>query len=137
MILCDTGPMVALVNRTDIDHLRCKDVLARLPAEPLTTTWSCLTEAMYLLHRSGGYRFQQQLWAFVERGVFRLHRTEDAEVDRIRVLMHKYNDAPMDLADASLISAAERLRAEQVFTLDGHFHGYRTATGQLQVLPLN
>jgi predicted nucleic acid-binding protein len=137
VILCDTGPMVALVDYRDIDHARCKDVLNRLPAEPLMTTWSCFTEAMYLLYRSGGYRFQQQLWAFVERGVFRLHSTENVETDRIRRLMQAYNDAPMDLADASLVSAAERLGAKHVFTLDGHFHGYRTADGHLEVLPLN
>ena len=137
MILCDTGPMVALVDRNDAAHARCRSVLDQLPPEPLTTTWSCLTEAMYLLYRSGGYRLQQQLWAFVERGVFRVHSTQHSETERIRLLMHQYNDAPMDLADASLVSAAELLGAKDVFTLDGHFHGYRTAAGHLQVLPLN
>ena len=35
----------------------------------------------------------------------------------------------MDLADASLIVAAERLGAEQIFTLDGDFRVYRLIDG--------
>lgn len=41
--------------------------------------------------------------------------------------MSKYRDTPMDLADASIVAAAERLGAKRVFTLDGDFRIYRTA----------
>jgi predicted nucleic acid-binding protein len=41
--------------------------------------------------------------------------------------MEKYKDQPMDLADASLIVAAERLRMQRIFTLDSDFHIYRLA----------
>jgi hypothetical protein len=52
MILCDTGPLVALIDQDDSFHTSC--VAALLPAEPLLTTWPCLVEAMYLLWRAGG-----------------------------------------------------------------------------------
>ena len=45
------------------------------------------------------------------------------------VLMEKYQDRPMDLADASLVAAAERLGIRQVFTVDGDFQIYRLADG--------
>jgi predicted nucleic acid-binding protein len=35
----------------------------------------------------------------------------------------------MDLADASLIVAAERLGAKRIFTLDSDFHVYRLSDG--------
>lgn len=61
MILTDTGPLVALVNRNDPNHRRCLDVTRLLPAEPLVTTWPCFTEAMYLVFQAGGYPAQAEL----------------------------------------------------------------------------
>jgi predicted nucleic acid-binding protein len=39
--------------------------------------------------------------------------------------MSKYRDTPMDLADASLVAAAEALDLARVFTLDSDFQIYR------------
>lgn len=51
-------------------------------------------------------------------------------------LMEQYRDLPMDLADASLVAAAERLARRQVFTLDRQFYVYRLADGAaLEVVP--
>lgn len=51
-------------------------------------------------------------------------------------LMQKYRDRPMDLADASLVVAAERLGLHRVFTLDSDFHIYRLADGSaLECIP--
>ena len=47
----------------------------------------------------------------------------------MRELMARYEDAPMDLADASLVAAAEALSLTRVFTLDRHFYAYRLAGG--------
>ena len=42
----------------------------------------------------------------------------------------------MDLADASLVAAAESHRLRQVFTLDHHFQIYRMADGSaLELVP--
>jgi predicted nucleic acid-binding protein len=61
MTLTDTGPLVALIDKGDAGHTACKIVLPRL-SPPLITTWPCMTEAMYLLGKVGGYTFQQALW---------------------------------------------------------------------------
>ena len=51
-------------------------------------------------------------------------------------LMDEYHDLPMDLADASLIAAAECLGVRQIFTLDSDFHIYRLADGSaMEVVP--
>jgi predicted nucleic acid-binding protein len=123
--LCDTGPLVALVDRDDPHHARCVEALQRLPAQPLLTTWPCLTEAMYLLWRAGGLPAQDELWGYLADGLVVLHIPAATEWERIRTLMQQYHDAPMDLADASLVAAAERCQLRRIFTIAGHFYAYR------------
>jgi predicted nucleic acid-binding protein len=121
--LCDTGPLVALVNEKDDDHAVCEAALSRLLV-PWITTWPCLTEAMYLLS-SGGMQAQGRLWDYVTDGLLHLHTPEADEVSRMRALMEKYQDLPMDLADASVVAAAETLGIRTVFTIDEHFQASR------------
>ena len=45
----------------------------------------------------------------------------------MRGLMAQYIDSPMDLADASLVAAAEALSGTRVFTSDRHFYAYHLA----------
>lgn len=128
-MLTDTGPLVALINRNDPHHQRCKSAACEWPAVPLLTTWPCWTEAMHLLYRAGGYPAQATLWRWWAGGQVRLHELTEEEVDRMAVLMEKYRDRPMDLADASLVVAAEYLGLRQVFTVDEDFHIYRLFDG--------
>ncbi len=125
MSLCDAGPLVAIVDRSDAYHTQCVTALAHMPPVPLVTTWPCLTEAMYFLGRRGGAAAQDGLWKFLERGVVVLHLPGAGEWQRMRTLMTDYRDAPMDLADASLVTAAENLGMRHIFTVDSHFRVYR------------
>lgn len=129
MILTDTGPIVALLDADDSNHLACLASARRLPAVPLLTTWPCFTEAMYLLGAVGGYRYQAELWRLWQRERLVLHDLTFTELQRMADLMEKYMDTPMDLADASLIAVAESQRLRQIFTIDGHFYIYRLADG--------
>ena len=58
-------------------------------------------------------------------GVFAVHHATDTDLERMKLLMSKYKDAPMDFADASLVAAAENLRTNRIFTFDKHFLAYR------------
>ncbi|UZO76068.1 MULTISPECIES: nucleic acid-binding protein [Microcystis] len=60
MILCDAGVLLCLVDRTQPQHKAYRNTVMRL-AKPLVTTWSCLTEAMYLALHRGGWQMQKQL----------------------------------------------------------------------------
>jgi predicted nucleic acid-binding protein len=52
------------------------------------------------------------------------------DLQRAFELMGQYTDQPMDLADASLIVAAEVLHTRKVFTIDRHdFATYRIRRG--------
>lgn len=135
MTLCDTGPLVSLVNAKDKNHQTCLLTLAQL-SHPLVTTWPCFAEAMYLCYRNGGFPAQRALWQFVRNGVLQFHINSEAEVARMQILMERYRDTPMDLADASLIAAAEMLGLARVFTLDSDFYVYRLENGAaLQNVP--
>ena len=116
MIFCDTGPLVALVDADDASHARCVAALEALPASPLLTTWPCLAEAMYLLWRAGGVPAQEELWGYLADGLVILHTPGATEWERMRVLMQQYSDTPMDLADASLVVAAELRQMQRIFT---------------------
>jgi predicted nucleic acid-binding protein len=124
MILCDTGPLVAIIDRKDPDHADCNDALDLLAGELLLTTWPCLTEAMFLLYRAARHAAQDKLWDMVARGALFLRECADDEWPRMRVLMARYASLPMDLADASLVVAAERTGIHRIFTLDGDFRVY-------------
>ena len=135
MTLTDTGPLVPLIDEEDDGHEECLLLLPKLSA-PMITTWPCLTEAMYLLGDSTGYRGQEELWSYLVDRLLVLHLPTEDEAERMRVLMHKYQDTPMDLADASLVAAAETLSLRRVFTLDSHFYAYRTADKKaVEVVP--
>ena len=125
MILCDTGPLVALIVENDQHHPRCVAALQSLPDQALVSTWPCFTEAMYLLGRAGGLPAQDELWGFLTDGLIQIHACVGNEPARMRELMLQYHDTPMDFADASLVVAAEVLGVSQIFSLDSHFHVYR------------
>lgn len=58
-------------------------------------------------------------------------------MSRMRELMKKYRDLPMDLADAALVAVAEREKVRRIFTLDRRdFEVYRPAKlGRFILLP--
>jgi len=115
LIIIDTGPLVALFDRDDKYHGRCVEILKDM-AEPLVTTWPVLTETFYLLNFSSSV--QDDLWVFVERGGLSVAPLEGGLLPRCRVLMKKYCDLPMDMADATLVAIGEEMKLKTVFTLD-------------------
>lgn len=135
MILVDAGPMVALIHADDHHHERCKEVLRSLK-EPMVTAWPPVTEAMYLLGFSS--EAQQALWEMIERSWIRVLPLGLDHVPRLRELMAKYRDLPMDFADAALVRLAEREKTRWIFTLDRRdFSVYRPADlGSFDIVPV-
>jgi len=115
MILVDAGPLVALVDAGDQHHGRCVAALKSL-REPLATVWPPLTKAMYLLGDLP--KAQEALWEMLSRGAVQLLPLDSGDAPRIRELMRKYANRPMDLADAALLRVAEREGIRKIFTVD-------------------
>ncbi len=92
----------------------------------MLTTWPAFTEAMYLLGEAGGWTAQNALWSLAENRDIEIAEQNHEQSARCRVLMAKYQDLPMDLADASLVTVAETKNLQDIFTLDqADFRVYR------------
>jgi hypothetical protein len=127
MILVDTGPLVALFDRKDRHHKRCVETLKSI-REPLFTTTPVLTEAFHMLGPDSAG--SDQLRAFVEKGGLAVWFFDSPALTRAFELMETYADHPMDLADASIVVAAESLTTRKVFTIDRRdFDTYRVRLG--------
>ncbi|MEO0377227.1 MAG: PIN domain-containing protein [Cyanobacteria bacterium P01_A01_bin.17] len=134
-MLCDTSPLIALINKRDRNHHRCVEALSTLE-KPLLTTLPCFTEAIYLLGERDGWRGQATLWQFRQRGVLLIYPLNDLQLNRASALMEQYRNVPMDLGDASLVVAAETLKQNRIFTLDKDFYIYRLPENQaFEVIP--
>mgnify|MGYP001275316431 CR=1 FL=1 len=134
MILVDAGPLVALADRTDAHHKSCLRALEGL-RDPLGTVWPALTEAIYLVQR---WPFaQMELLNLVESGALRILPFGRDDMPRVKALMTKYRDLPMDLADAALVRVAEREGIRTIFTVDRRdFSLYRPlGLGRFKIIP--
>ena len=131
MILVDTGLLVALFDPADGSHARCVEVLKRLD-QPLWTTVPVLTEACHMLTPESPEA--ERLMDFVTENGLAVWFLGDESVERAFELMRRYANVPMDLADASLVVAAETLQARRIFTLDRKdFAIYRVRRGHRQL----
>lgn len=127
MILMDTGPLIALFDKKDPFHLRARDLL-RTVQEPILTTTPVLTEAFYMLTPSS--KGARALCDFIIQGGLILEFLNFEILRRVFELMDEYSDHPMDLADASLVAAAEHHATLKVCTVDRNdFTTYRIRKG--------
>jgi hypothetical protein len=114
-LLLDTGPLVAMLDRSDDHHRACVDVWRRWTG-PILTTEAVITEATHLLgHLPDGRATCIQ---FALAGGVIPSPVTRARLERTEALMRKYADIPMDYADATLVVLAEELRTPHVFTVD-------------------
>jgi uncharacterized protein len=134
VMLVDAGPLVALVNLDDQWHAECRGSWESL-REQLVTVWPVITEAAHLLRRAPAGR--DALLGLLEAQSVAIAPLELSDLPRMRELMRKYRDLPMDLADAALVRIAERERIRRVFTLERRdFELYRPSRlGRFEILP--
>jgi hypothetical protein len=90
---------------------------------------------MHLLRFS--WEAQDALWDLIATEGLHLITIDATDVPRMRRLMQKYKELPMDLADAALVRIAEREGLRRVFTIDRRdFAVYRPAKiGRFEIIP--
>jgi predicted nucleic acid-binding protein len=122
-LLLDTGPFVALVDRSEGRHDQCVAVLEGWTGAVVTTE-AVLAETLYLVGPQ--WRGQKAALEFILRGAFQLVPSSHASLQRVAALMERYRNVPMDFADATLVALGEELDTDWVFTLDRRgFSTYR------------
>lgn len=126
-ILIDAGPLIALFDKSDQFHQKSINFI-RIFDGTLWTTWPVITEVMHMLDFST--HVQANFLTWIERGGLKLYNIENDKISRIKELIEKYDDVPMDLADGSLMIAAEQLGYKQIATIDSDFYIYRNIRNQ-------
>ncbi|EXU66529.1 twitching motility protein PilT [Streptomyces sp. PRh5] len=120
MLIVDTGPIVALLNRNDPDHKSCAELLESHDGELLITPY-VLTETCYLLAKYVSPDAEINLIEAVAAEDLVQVPTAREDLSRMAELMRQYRGFPLGVADASVVALAERLKAPSVATLD-HRH---------------
>jgi predicted nucleic acid-binding protein len=133
-VLVDTGPIVAVLSRTDSFHAVCVEQLRSL-TPPLLTCWPVLTEAAWLLRKQP--RALERLLSSFDSGLFRLLDLNESDMPWLVKFLLRYRTLPAQLADAALVCLAERHEIDTVFTLDRRdFSIYRLSRKRaLRLLP--
>lgn len=84
-----------------------------------------MAEAMYFALNKGQWPMQQKLLQLLKIKWLFVSEIETSDYSRLIELMKKYQDQPMDLADATLVITAEKLKTTRILTLDSDFWVYR------------
>ena len=121
-IIVDSGPLVALLVRTDRHHEWVVERLREL-RPPFLTCEPVLADVAHLVRRvrHGLERFVDLLMS----DLLRVELDVMAEREAIGRLLRKYVDRPMSVADACLVRIAELNDSASVFTIDSDFAVYR------------
>jgi uncharacterized protein len=111
--VCDTGPLVAFLNRNDPHHDWAVEIMREVHA-PMLTCDAVLTEAAYFLREDE--LDVDPLFAMIERGALQIAFDLRLHWQRIRTLMRRWDR--MDLADACVVAMTEQHRRCTVLTVD-------------------
>ena len=129
--LTDSGPLIALLDRSDEHHEWAAEQFSHF-SSPLLTCEGAITEATHLLCDAG-----VQPWGvleLIERKIVSVQFDLEPNLDRVLSLMKKYADTPMDFVDACLVSMTEARRDCRLLTVDSDFRVYRRF--ERQTIPL-
>jgi hypothetical protein len=124
-VLLDTGPVVALLNRSDRFHDAAATWFRDFRGQLLTTE-AVITETAYVLAASPPHQRAALLWfdRAVRAGLLLIEPLTDLPA-LVRIL-ERYASRRPDLADASLVWLGITHRVDQVATVDDRdFRVYR------------
>jgi predicted nucleic acid-binding protein len=122
-MLLDTSVFVALLDKSERTHERCVAFFKEFKGK-LFTTEPVLTETLYLLGPS--IRSQRSCIDFLLKDGATLIPQSMESLSRASTLMEKYEDIPMDFADATLVALAEEINVVEILALDRRgFGAYR------------
>jgi len=113
--ILDTGPWVALIDKSESKHDICVRWLKNFPGK-LYSTESVLTEVLYLLNFS--VKAQTAAIDFVLKSVVEIIPSSVESMKKVKILIKKYSDLPMDYADATIVCLAMDTGIYNIITLD-------------------
>lgn len=125
--LIDAGPLIALFDRSDQYHLQAVRFIKEYQGI-LWTTWPVVTEVSHMLTFNTTVQINFLTW--IQRGGLKIFDLGESHLFRLIELTEKFNDVPMDLADASLIVTSEETNFNEIVSIDSDFYIYRNIRNQ-------
>jgi uncharacterized protein len=122
VIIADTGPLYALIDRNDTWHRRVKAWWGEQPRS-IVVPVSVLPEVCYLLQTRISAAAEHAFVRAVTDGVFVTEPLEPEDLTRAAALMQQYADLPLGFVDAAVIATAERLGAREILTTNRRHFG--------------
>jgi predicted nucleic acid-binding protein len=113
-IIVDAGPIIGFFDRKDEHHDWAAEQFSRF--KEFETCEAAVAEACARLAYAGFN--QKAVIQLVREGVLKLTFDTGYNIGRIFALMDKYEDLPMDFADACLVVMTEEEKDSLLVTLD-------------------
>ena len=131
--ILDTGPWVALIDRSESKHDMCVQWLKNYSGR-LYSTEAVLTEVLYLLNFS--VKAQTAAIDFVLKSVVEIIPSSVESLKKAKNLIKKYSDLPMDYADATIVCLAMDTGVHDIITFDKKdFNIYRVKKRPFVISP--
>ena len=131
--ILDTGPWVALIDRSESKHSICVQWLKNYSGR-LYSTEAVLTEVLYLLNFS--VKAQSAAIDFVLKSVVEIIPSSVESLKKAKNLIKKYSELPMDYADATLVCLAMDTGIRDIITFDEKdFNIYRVKKQPFVIAP--
>lgn len=125
--LVDTGPLVALLDRSDRHHAWAVEVFSQLRG-PLMTCEAVVAEVLFLCARNRVSA--KAVWALLESRTLRPLPVFAESPEAVVRLLKRYASVPMSLADGCVLRLHETLESSVVLTCDSDFRVYRRSRGR-------
>ncbi|WP_219466090.1 type II toxin-antitoxin system VapC family toxin [Nonomuraea rhizosphaerae] len=116
MIVIDSGPLIAAVNRQDNHHETCASFLQTHPGLLLVPATVVAEVCQLIETRQGGKALAAFLRSF-QSGLVLIDIIQP-DLDRMSDLVEAHASIPLGAVDASLIAVTERLGVTEIATLD-------------------
>jgi uncharacterized protein len=125
-LVADTSVVFAALDRNDPEHARCAELLSISPS--VTLPAAVIVEVDWLARSRGIPRATDHLLASIDDRSVIVVDLDEEDYRRVRQLVWQYDDLPLSVVDAALVTVAERLEQTKLATLDHrHFSVVRPA----------
>ena len=121
--LIDSGPLIALFDKSDKYHTKVLEFLKDYEGE-LITSWAVVTEVTHMLDFNLNVQIDFLKW--VELGAVKIYDIKQNELNSMITMIQKYTNVPMDFADSSLMYIAHKENIKNIVSIDSDFDIYRT-----------
>jgi len=116
-VLIDTNFLLAVSSPNDVNHYRARTAMRSLRSGRVIVA-PVLPELFYMLITRTNYPTGVRVFNTLRSGAFQVEALTDMDMARMSTIMSEYADNTFDFVDTAIMSIAERLDIDTVYTFD-------------------